>query len=376
MIKKLKKYISVIFLNLVKYFISPFIKIDNNLVLFSSLNGSFVDNSKYLYLAIIKENNFKTFWVAHDKNTFKFLKDQNLPVLKIGYGMFFKALKAKFFVTTHNYQDVYYVKNKKTVVINLWHGTPLKKMGFDAKVDSKKFYLKEKLGLYEHKYIDYLCIASKHTVYAFESSFGIAKEKILPTGQPRNDILFKAKSDFNFAQSIKENVLSKLNIKSPKIALYAPTFRDKYICRVDLIKELKEIFKQNGVELVVKLHPLDKDRVYFKQPSIDIQELLIASDMLISDYSSVFFDYAILERPIILFLYDIKEYQIHRDGFYMDIEQLPFYKCYNTEQLKTTLQRLLRNTDTAKISEFADKFNRKGCSSCRIMKFMKKIANS
>jgi CDP-glycerol glycerophosphotransferase (TagB/SpsB family) len=51
--------------------------------------------------------------------------------------MFFKALKAKFFVTTHNYQDVYYVKNKKTVVINLWHGTSLKKMGFDAKVEKK-----------------------------------------------------------------------------------------------------------------------------------------------------------------------------------------------------------------------------------------------
>lgn len=376
MIKKLKKYISIILLNFAKYFISPFIKIDNNLVLFSSLNGSFVDNSKYLYLAMIKENNFKTFWVAHDKNTYKLLKNQNFPVLKIGYGMFFKALKAKFFITTHNYQDVYYVKNKKTIVINLWHGTPLKKMGFDAKVDSKKFYLKEKLGLFEHKYIDYLCIASKDTISAFESSFGIAREKILPTGQPRNDILFKAKSDSNFAQSIKENVLSRLNIKSPRIALYAPTFRDKYVCRIDLIKELKEVFRQNGIELVVKLHPLDKDNVYFKQLNIDIQELLIASDMLISDYSSIFFDYSILERPIILFLYDIKEYQVQRDGFYIDIKQLPFYKCYNIEELKTTLKEISSNSIAIKINEFATRYNRKGCSSCRIMKFMKKIAKS
>ncbi|OSS41420.1 CDP-glycerol:poly(glycerophosphate) glycerophosphotransferase [Desulfurella amilsii] len=374
MIKKLKKYTEIILLKLAKDLISHFVKTDNGLVLFSSLNGFFMDNSKYLYLAMLKQKDFKAYWVAHDIHTYNLLKSKQLPVLKIGFGMFFVAIRAKFFVTTHNYQDVYYVKNKKTTVINLWHGTPLKKMGFDAKVDSKKFYLKKKLGLFEHKHIDYLCVASKHTIYAFKSSFGIAKEKILPTGQPRNDVLFKAKSDPKFAQSTKESISLELNIKSQKIALYAPTFRDKHICRVNLIKELQEIFRQNDIELIVKLHPLDRDRIYFKNPNIDIQELLIASDMLISDYSSVFFDYAILERPTILFLYDIKEYQVQRDGFYIDIESLPFYKCYDQEQLKTTLKEVSRNIDTVKISEFDTTYNRKGCASCRIIKFMKKIA--
>ncbi|AHF97827.1 hypothetical protein DESACE_03355 [Desulfurella acetivorans A63] len=376
MIRKLKKYSIILFLNIAKALFSPFVKIDRSLVLFSSLNGAFTDNTKYLYLAMLKNKGFKAFYVAHDINTYNLLKKQNLPVIKIGFGMFFKAIKAKFFITTHNFQDVYYVKNKKTLVVNLWHGTPLKKMGFDAFIDAKKFYLKKKLGLFEHKYIDYLCVASSYTIDAFKSSFGIPAKKILPTGQPRNDLLFIAKQNPLFALSIKESVKKKLGISAKKIALYAPTFRDKHTCRVNLIRELQNIFTSHEIELIVKLHPLDKDIAYFKQPDIDIQELLIASDILVSDYSSVFFDYSILERPIVLFLYDIEEYKDLRNGFYLDIENLPFYKCYSLNEIKESLTNIFENYKKDEIGKFAQKFNRSGCSSCRIIKFLQKIAKN
>ncbi|WP_291492948.1 CDP-glycerol glycerophosphotransferase family protein [Desulfurella sp.] len=376
MIRKLKKYAIIFFLNIAKALFSPFVKIDRSLVLFSSLNGAFTDNTKYLYLTMLKTEGFKAFYVAHDINTYNLLKKQNLPVIKIGFGMFFKAIKAKFFITTHNFQDVYYVKNKKTLVINLWHGTPLKKMGFDAFIDAKKFYLKKKLGLFEHKHIDYLCVASSHTIDAFKSSFGIPAKKILPTGQPRNDLLFIAKQNPLFALSIKESVKKKLEISAKKIALYAPTFRDKHTCRINLIKELQSVFDLYEIKLIVKLHPLDKDATYFKQPDIDIQELLIASDILISDYSSVFFDYSILERPIILLMYDIEEYKTIRNGFYLDIESLPFYKCYNLDEVKSSLTNIFESYNKSEISKFAQKYNRGGCSSCRIIKFLQKIAKN
>ncbi len=373
MIKKIKKYSIVAFLKFLQYLFLPFIKIDNKLALFSSLNGSFSDNSKYLYLAMLESKKFKVYWVAHDTYTYNYLKKNNMPVLKINLNMFFIAQKARFFITTHSLEDVYYVKNKNTILINLWHGTPLKKMGFDSKVDAKKFSLQKKLGLFKHEKIDFLCVSSKHTIDAFKSSFGIDKNKILPTGQPRNDILYKAKNDILFAQSIKNNVKERLKMQCDTIALYAPTFRDKHTCRLDLLKELQKIFKNNGIDLIIKLHPLDKDIKHFGKIDIDIQELLIASDMLISDYSSVIFDYAILQKPIILFLYDIDEYKAQRDGFYIDIESLPFYKCYNTSQIRENLQNFLKNSNEQKIAEFAIKYNRVGCSSCRIATLLEKL---
>ncbi len=376
MLKKLKKYSIIVFLKLLQYIFLPFIKIDNKLVLFSSLNGSFSDNAKYLYLSMLESKKFKIYWVAHDTITYNYLEKNNMPVLKMSLGMFFIAQKARFFITTHSFEDVYYVKNKNTILINLWHGTPIKKMGFDTKVDAKKFYLQKRLGLFKHDKIDFLCVSSKQTIDAFSSSFGINKNKILPTGQPRNDILFKAITNIDFAQSIKNRIKEKLNAHFDTIALYAPTFRDKYTCRIDLLKELQEIFKNSGIDLIIKLHPLDKDIKHFGKIDIDIQELLIASDILVSDYSSIIFDYAILQKPIILFLYDIDEYKAQRDGFYIDIESLPFYKCHNTSQIKENLQIFLKNSNRQEIAEFAIKYNRVGCSCCRIITLLEKLARN
>lgn len=375
MVKKIKKYINIAILKFIYFVLSPFVKVDNKLILFSSLNGKFADNAKYLYLRVIEEKKFKAYWVAHDQETYALLKSKNMPVLKLNYKIFLTAIKARIFITTHNYQDVFFVKNKKTCVINLWHGTPLKKMGFDSKVDSKRLYFKEKFGINEYKKIDYLCVSSRQTIPAFQSSFKISENKLLLTGLPRNDILQKACTDPIYDKNIKEKVKAMLNIKGEKIALYAPTFRDYYISRIDLIKNLKEIFRQNDIELVIKLHPLDKDSAYFDQINIDIQKLLIASDLLISDYSSVFFDYAILGRPIILFLYDLDTYKSQRNGFYIDINNLPFIKCYNTDQINQTLKNVF-DLDTTKIKEFGIKFNRSGCASCRIIKLMEKITKS
>ncbi|MGC8502583.1 CDP-glycerol glycerophosphotransferase family protein [Desulfurella sp.] len=375
MIKKIRKYINIVILKFIYFIFSPFIKIDNKLILFSSLNGKFSDNAKYLYLKTIEETRFKAYWVAHEQKTYALLKSKNMPVLKLNYKIFITAIKSRLFITTHNYQDVFFIKNKKTNVINLWHGTPLKKMGYDSKVDAKRLHFKEKFGINEYKNIDYLCVSSRLTIPSFKSSFNIAEDKLLPTGLPRNDVLQNANADTKYAKKIKEKVKSILNTKSEKIALYAPTFRDYHVPRFDLIKNLKEIFMQNNIELVIKLHPLDKDYLYFKQINIDIQELLIASDLLVSDYSSIFFDYAILGRPIILFLYDLAAYKFQRNGFYIETESLPFLKCYNLEQINETLKTVF-GLDTSKIREFGIKYNRSGCASCRIIKLMEKITKN
>lgn len=201
----------------------------------------------------------------------------------------------------------------------------------------------------------------------FPSAFGINKERLIETGYPRNDFIVNATKDDVF------RIKKKLNIPmDKKVILYAPTWRDNSYVAAGYTFELKadfhkwkEILQEEHVVLFkphyLIINKYENDRsldgfLYSIPANNDIKDLYVISDVLITDYSSVFFDYAILKRPIYFYMYDIEEYATDLRGFYMDIhKELPgkIYKEEN-EMLMDIKNQIY---DDSRMEVFNQRFN-------------------
>ena len=227
----------------------------------------------------------------------------------------FYSLRSKFWIFDSRHQ-YYLKKNKNTRYIQTWHGTPLKKLALDMdKVNSSettdiedyKAKFKKNSSLW-----DYLISQNSYSSKIFKRAFAFDGE-MLEIGYPRNDILINENNETKINE-IKE----RLNIdKDKKIILYAPTWRDNEFHRSGIYKFATEMdfnVMKNALSdeyvLIVKFHYLVKDEINWDEyrdfiiecnEMWDIQELYLISDILITDYSSVMFDYALLNRPILFF---------------------------------------------------------------------------
>ena len=215
----------------------------------------------------------------------------------------------------------------------------------------------------------YFLSPSKFASEKFISAWDIKNEEImLEEGYPRNDFLINYTD--NDIKRIKEN----LNIQDidKKILLYAPTYRDNqhtagvgytYDAKVDF-DMLKEKLSDEYI-ILFRAHWLVaqefdfekyKDFVIDVSNHDDINELYVISDMLITDYSSVFFDYANLKRPIIFYMYDLEAYRDDIRGFYINLEELPGKILENEEELIKEINLISENF---KYDEKYEKFNKK-----------------
>ena len=253
---------------------------------------------------------------------------------------------AYYFYTSHIIiaNDLINFKFKRNgqYYLQLWHGTPLKKINFDAQDTLSKRYLK--VNQQNVKNIDFIISGSKYSTSCFKSAFRGVKE-IKEIGTPRNDIFFEK----NFLpKQIENNNVFNL--------LYAPTFRankiNNGIKQVDflnpeaIIETLERKF-QKKVVIMVKFHPnvLGGESVVFKNKKIlnitgkiSMEDALLKADFLITDYSSSFFDYALLKKPIILYAYDYASY-VNERGFYLDLNELPIPIAYNQTELISIIER-------------------------------------
>lgn len=200
---------------------------------------------------------------------------------------------------------------------------------------------------------DYLVAANKFSEEVFKRAF-VYDKPMLKYGYPRNDILHADNRD-----SIAASIKKKVGIpKDKKVILYAPTWRDdeyyesgKY--KFDLKLDLRMMQKKLSDEYVVILrtHYFIADNldvtglegfVYNLSKYDDIAELYLISDILITDYSSVFFDYANLKRPMLFFTYDLDKYRDVLRGFYIDMEkELPGPLLFTTEEIIVLLRILI-----------------------------------
>jgi len=323
------------------YFVSLFIPKNRNIWVFGSWFGNkFSDNSKYLFLYVKKFHpEIRAIWLTHNNNVFYQLLNEGREVYRINsLKAFWYVARAGCVIVSNGAKDVLGILSKfiKVNIIQLWHGTPLKKLKEVSTVNKKLInFAKIILPFYGERYR--LVIAtSELSRESMAFVFGIDEEKVVVTGYPRNDIFFThwiKKSECPFVAHIKEKVGCR------NIIAYLPTCRGVGYASTDLLKKYKfDTFKIQKVlekidgAMVIKAHhyntfeynktDLSTNRIFVVSDSDlpDIYEFLPYVDILITDYSSVYFDFLLLNRPIIFAPFDIDEYQRKITELFYDYE--------------------------------------------------------
>lgn len=353
-----------------------FIPTNKKTVLFIAFHGrGYTDNPRSLYEYMIKQDRFKDYrfiWAIknHKQKKIDIAGAKVIEYFSIPY--FYYLARSHYWVVNCKL-PMYVLKKKNQVYLQTWHGTPLKKLAYDIEVpEGTTFY---RSGMTEdmmhetyrqdvEKY-NYMISPSAFTTEVFQSAFRINKERLIETGYPRNDLL----SNYSLEDVLQ--IKKQLGIPlDKKVLLYAPTWRDNsyvtkgYTFKLEVHFDKWQKALQDDYVVIFKPHYLivndfDIDQfkgfVYFVPPEEDIRNLYIISDALITDYSSVFFDYAILKRPIYFYMYDLASYRDKLRGFYLDIYQDLPGKIIEDENL--LLEEMKKPFDYQKMSLFNQKFN-------------------
>lgn len=367
--RKSKKYFPIMkmFYNLGR----KVIPVNRNLILFESGIGKQLgDSPKNIYDEILNQDlNYKKVWVYNKPHRFIDLNTKKIKRLSPQY--YFYLLRAGYWVNNQNF-PTYIKKRPETTYLQTWHGTPLKKMLYDIEeVHGRSDDYVERVGTAVSNW-DYLISPSPYASNAFRSAFRYEGE-ILETGYPRNDILYSDNKD-----KIRNRVINRLHIpKNKKVILYAPTFRDNQTSKknkflFDIELDLHKMREHLGNEYIIllRMHVVIQNKlnieeeltdfVYNVSSYPDIQELLLISDILITDYSSVMFDFANTKKPMLFYTYDLEEYRDSIRGFYMDFEkEAPGPLLYTTDEIVENILNIEKV-----IGQFSDKyqlFNKKYC---------------
>lgn len=292
-------------------------------IVFESFWGKSYSCSPRAIHEYMERNNmgYRYVWALNNENTP--VNGRAKPVRKHSWRYFYYLATAKYFVNNANFPD-FYKKRKGAVEVHTLHGTPLKTMGLDTP-EMAGSEAKRNQFLQRCRRWDYLLSPSRYVTDLAKQCFDYKKE-VLEVGFPRNDLL-KSHNEEGVMLEIKKRLGLPLQ---KKVMLYAPTWRVKqsFQLRLDIDKMQREL--GDDWIILLRLH-------YFTARSIelapyrgfaynlsahdDIQELFLIADVLITDYSSVMFDYANLHRPMIFFTYDLAFYRDQLRGLYIDFEK-------------------------------------------------------
>jgi len=363
----------------------------NRIVFDSSLGKSYAGNPKHIYECLMV-NGYDLIW---DCIWFYEKEKYNIPGMsrQVRYGrlryLYYMA-SAKVWVFDSR-QPEFLVRRKGTYYIQTWHGTPLKKLALDMEdvfmvgekdIDTYKEHFTKNVHTW-----DYLISQNQFSSSTFRRAFDFQKD-MLEIGYPRNDILFR--------ENTEEGVRlyrRKLGLpKDKKIILYAPTWRDdefseddKYEFRPQIsFEKLQEELGDEYI-MIVKYHYLIMDAVdwspyegfiYHFDQSRDIAELFLVADILVTDYSSVMFDYSILKRPMFFFAYDFYKYKNELRGFYFSYsKEMPGPISTTTEELIEDIRNYRAEEYEERYKSFMEKYNTldDGMASERVLDLLREL---
>ncbi len=245
-------------------------------------------------------------------------------------------------------------KRPETKVVQLWHSCGLmKKIAYDTQEDIPEGYHGDMFGNYT-----YLTLSAKACIPVHEKALRLSKDHIFATGVSR--------TDFYFDEEWKENCRKQFSRKHPeaagkKIAVWAPTFRGNAGApRLVGLAEVQEAAKalQDDWYFVIKVHPHIDAHRQLSTSKIPTEELLPVADVLITDYSSILFDFLLFRKPAVLFAPDLEEYKKSR-GLYIDYSELPFAYAASAsaliEAVSAAESRAFQHRD--EIRSFTDKYD-------------------
>lgn len=347
---------------------------------------SFGDNSEFVYEKMLDEKiDVPVVFICEERAYSRFSEYEQAQALVLNrMGGFIRSIyhlaTSKYVLVDNYFGFLGAAKFRKEVkCIQLWHAAgALKKFGLEDQSILKRSAGARKRFVSVYRSFDKVVVGSEDMAAIFQKAFGLSEEQMLRTGVPRTDFFF----DENRKKRSMENVRSLLPTNK-KVILYAPTFRDDEIEHFQLHLDLTKMQQELSSEyvLLLKLHPAIKSAVQyerdfsgfvydFSKKPFHINEILLVSDILITDYSSIPYEYAILERPMIFFAYDLEEYTKDRGLWGAYEEMVPGPVSRDTEGVINIIRHHLYDMD--RVTAFSEEMNRysKGDSSKALLKYM------
>ncbi|TCN26707.1 CDP-glycerol glycerophosphotransferase family protein [Mesobacillus foraminis] len=366
---------------MILYYLFHLFPVRENRILFASDSRDEIGgNLKYVYEEMERQQLPYDYKFMFKENSF--VKKSFFEIIRLAY----YAATSKATLLEENYPMVSPLKiRKNTDLIQLWHGAgAFKKFGYSRlgqpggpKINSK-----------DHRNYTKAVVSSKNVVPQYAEGFDILEESILPLGIPRTDIFF----DEAYKNEKRKELYDQYPfLKGKKVILFAPTFRGRgrkeahYPIENLDFEKLYETFKDEYVFLF-KLHFIVLNKVIIPHKYAgffydftdyrEVNDLLLITDLLITDYSSICFEYSLLDKPMLFFAYDVEEY-ISKRGFYYEYQSfIPGHLVKDSNQLIEKIQ----NKDFAqqKVKPFRDYFfdYQDGKASERVVnQLLKKLAD-
>lgn len=339
------------------------IPIQKNYVFYEAFSGlGILDNPRAIFLHLLEDASFENFthiWSIADMDMAKdnlqeFADLPNVKFVRRESEEYYRYLASSKYLVSNSTFGYFFTKRPEQVYINTWHGVPTKYMGYDhmvERVENARGPARNFLAA------DYIVSANKFmTEVMYRNSYkldGLFQGKILETGHPRSDLLINAEPEKVYAK------LRNAGLKTDKkIILYAPTWKGTLYNQLEYdVTEFKETIKkfsdnidQTEYRIYLRVHYFlykiladDPELKDILIPfTIDTNELLSVVDILISDYSSIFFDFLITKRPMIFYVPDLKEYESGR-GLYVPTDTLPGLVSSSLDEVASSLDAICKN---------------------------------
>lgn len=352
----------------------------NKVVLQSFYGRGYSDSPKAIAEELRKREGFELYWVVKGEEEIKTLPGDIKPVIIDSAASIYHLCTAGFWVDNAR-KWAFTQKGKKQYYIQTWHGFPLKRIEKDAGDALPPDYIEA--AKKDSSMADLFVSNSGFLSDIYRNGFWYSGE-IIEGGFPRNDILVLGDNE----KAEKARKTLKLD-KNKKYLLYAPTFRKGMgieVYDIDYNRCVNALESRFGGawSILIKLHPnmakkasemnLNPDFCVNVSDYPDIQNLYLLSDAMISDYSSVMFDYIATEKPCFLYVNDLSDYKDDRN-FYFDIEKLPFMRAENNRELEEIIKGFDAKSHKNRLEAFTKEFGlcESGESSARIADKMEEV---
>ena len=320
-------------------------KVRENTILLESFHGQTINDSSLVMAREILRlypGQYKLYYATRDlKEHGKFIKAEglNVELVDIFTAKYVKILATSKFIIANASLPIYFIRRKEQVYLQTWHGTPLKTLGKNMRFGIESMYN------VQHNFLQasYILQPNEFTRNVIMGDYfleDLYSGKIIMAGYPRNQVLMQPERS--------KALRKKLGLENKTIYAYMPTWRGKSNHTIEInnyFAEVREIFDKLDPEMsddqvmYVNFHPIIQGSFKFKgykhikpfPAGVDNYSFLSCADCLVTDYSSVFFDFSLTRKPIIMFMYDYEKY-VHDRNLYMDIKSLPFRQIFDTDQ--------------------------------------------
>lgn len=349
--------------NLIVDFFNIFPIKKNKIFIFSYYGNQYGDSPKYISEHLVNnypKEKFDIVWQFNDVDSHKDIEGiRKVKSMTLRY--FYELCTSKIIITNFRTTELF-KKRKNQYYIQTWHSSlRLKQIEKDAETSLPKSYVK--MAKIDSKKCDLLLSGCKYSTEIFKRAFWYEGE-IFEKGTPRSDMLLKDNNE------ISKKVKKLLGINEDrKLILYAPTFRkgdSLEVYNVDYQNVIEAVKKKYGGQwsFLVRLHPhlVSKSKEIIHGENVidatkydDIQELLVSSHILISDYSSLMFDFALTEKPCFLYVPDLEEYIKNDRKLYFNIKELPFINSLSNEELISSINCFDDKEYKCKLKDFYKK---------------------